>query len=91
MSFKEEIKTIIDNNPILSELYYGDNNSFKSLFTPILNNDSNLNLTNLLIIMSFQCQLYDITLDNIARFGGKDLLKKCSEDIKSMLSDDIAS
>lgn len=86
MTIKEKIEEIIKTEPIVKEIY-DENGSFKNVIMPVIeNSDDNTLLYDLITMLALQCSLYDTVLDNIAKFGNEELIKKCREDLNNIVS-----
>ena len=86
MTIKEKIEEIIKVEPIVKGIYENDSGSFKNVIVPVIeNSDDNAILYDLITMLALQCSLYDTVLDNIAKFGNKELIEKCREDLKTIV------
>ena len=60
-------------------------NYIASWMAKYINNSDNKLIT-MIEMLASQSVIYDKLLNNIAQFGNPELIKKCSEDIKSVFS-----
>lgn len=79
MQIKEKIIELIKTNTAFSKDKEG---SFANVVVPAIENaaDNEILITVINMLYS-QCEIYDILLDNISKFGNQELIKKCKEDI----------
>ena len=84
---KNMIMNIIENDPIIKQIYENDNSCFKNILVPrLIECDSDNILEVMLCMIASQSALYDALINNIAQFGDKELIKKCNDSIQKILS-----
>ena len=84
---KNKILEIINTNPTVKEIYENEG-CFKNIVVPqIKESDDEKTLELIMVMLAYQCELYDSLINNIGIFGNKELIKKCSEDINKLSSD----
>jgi len=90
MSIKDKINTLIENDPIVKEIYDKNDGCFRNVVMPCIMNTNNDNETLVITINSLASlsKICDALLNNVAQFGTKELIDKCNYDIQSILSEE---
>ena len=84
---KNKIIEIIENNPVIKQIYENNEGCFKNVIVSrIKESDDDKVLEDVMEMLALQCELYDTLLNNIAKFGSKELIKKCNEDINNIFA-----
>ena len=82
---KEKIKSIIENDPDIKQIYENDAGCFKNIIVPIILEADDVD-TAILGLLASQASVYDKLLNNIAQYGSKELIEKCTNDINNVFS-----
>jgi hypothetical protein len=88
MTVKEKIEKIIKEDPMVKEIYENNEGCFKNIVIDsiIKNCDNDDKAFEFMIFMlATLSNLYDVLLDDISTLGDDKLIKKCNEDINSII------
>lgn len=84
-----KIIDLIENDQIFKTAYEDKESCFHMVIDPVLQdidaNDDKI-LSTLILIISSQCKIYDMLLNNIAKYGNAPLIDICNKDIKTVFS-----
>ena len=84
---KRLIKETIKTDPMIKSIYENGDNCFRNIVIPTIMNSPDNTLETIIAILANQSLIYDKLLNNIAKYGSKELMQKCSEDINSVFND----
>ena len=88
MTMTDKIMTIIMSEDVTKDIFNDKDGCFGNIAVNTLmecNNDNVLETS--IHMLAMQCKLYDTLINNIAKYGSKELIEKCNNDINSVLSE----
>lgn len=85
MNIKEKIAELLEDS-IIKDEHDEISGCFKNIVLPSIMETNDDDETLIIIINSLLClsEIYDSLLDNIAKFGSQELIKKCGSDIQNI-------